>query len=229
MAEVQERCAATTKAGKPCKNPAGEGSSYCHIHQSWAETALEAPPPIPEDAIPANEPEEAGKGKLSEVQREEFRQIAEELNQIAEELDQSSADFTPPLLTPDGLVRLVQENIYRFTPQAQRELIETLKGAVQGTSREDLVNPDTWKGFWYVLNYMAQNQKNEVGETLSRRLEQVPGFALLSDVRGGLKDAKPSDFLEPDTWKGLYYIANYSARMQINQMKERILGRSSKE
>jgi hypothetical protein len=39
-----------------------------------------------------------------------------------------------------------------------------------------------------------------------------------------LKDAKPSDFLEPETWKGLYYILNYSAKTQVEQMKQRILG-----
>ena len=61
-------------------------------------------------------------------------------------------------------------------------------------------------------------------EKVNRQLERIPGFALLGDLAAGLKDAKPSDFLEPETWKGLYYILDYSAKTQIEQMKQRILG-----
>ena len=33
-------CAATTKAGKPCKNYAVDGSEYCHVHQTMAQAEV---------------------------------------------------------------------------------------------------------------------------------------------------------------------------------------------
>lgn len=215
MSEETRPCGALTKAGEPCKNNALEGSDYCYPHRNYSPAMEPAQTPTP----PAIE-----KTGPNSQEREEFRRLAAELNALAEQLRAIDTRFVPPPLTVEGLGKLLQENIYRFTPQAQREIIDTLRASFAGTTKEDLLNPETWKGFWFVLNYMAQNQKQEALEKLNRQLERIPGFALLGDLAGGLKDAKPSDFLEPETWKGLYYILNYSARTQIEQMKQRILG-----
>lgn len=215
MSEETRPCGALTKAGEPCKNNALDGSDYCYVHRNYSPPAAQAPAETP--------PASAKTGPTSQ-EREEFRRLAAELNALAEQLRAVDARFVPPPLTVEGLGKLLQENIYRFTPQAQREIIDTLRSSFAGTTKEDLLNPETWKGFWFVLNYMAQNQKQEAMEKLNRQLERIPGFALLGDLAAGLKDAKPSDFLEPETWKGLYYILNYSAKTQIEQMKQRILG-----
>lgn len=219
MNDETRPCAALTKTGAACRNNARQGSAYCHVHRNYR----------PERAQPAagetSSPATAAPG----LDREEFRQLVAELNALAEQLRALDARFSPPPLTLDELGRLLQKNIYRFTPQAQREIIDTLRSSFAGTTRQDLVNPETWKGFWYVLNYMAQNQKQEALAKLNRQLERIPGFALLGDLAAGLKDAQPSDFLEPDTWKGLYYILNYSAKTQIEEMKKRILGQEESE
>lgn len=239
MPQEENRCQAITQAGTQCKNRAQEGSPYCYVHRNWtpakapASSAAEPSPPQTMEAqgAPAGEPTAAASpasATLTDADREEFRQLAAELNALAEQL-RASEKYIPPSFTVHGLISLLQENIYRFTPQAQREIIETLRSNLQGTKPEDLLNPDTWKGFWYVLNYLAQNQKTELADRINRRLEQIPGFALLSDLRNNLKEAKPSDFLEPDTWKGLYYIVNYSARTQIEEWKRRILGEEDEE
>jgi len=212
MSDETRPCRATTKAGDPCKNNAQDGSDYCHIHRNY-KPIEEATPAAPSQSSVA-----------SGMDREEFRKLVDELNSLAEQLRAINARFTPPPLTLEGLGAVLQENIYRFTPQAQREIIDTLRSSFAGTTKEDLVNLETWKGFWFVLNYMAQNQKQEAMAKINQQLERIPGFALLGDLAAGLKDAKPSDFLEPDTWKGLYYILNYSAKAQIEQMKQRILG-----
>lgn len=216
MSDETRPCGALTMAGDPCRNNAQEGSDYCHVHRNYQPTAAEAAPAQP---APAAAPQ-PGAG----MDREEFRKLVAELNALAEQLRAADARFTPPPLTLEGLGALLQENIYRFTPQAQREIIDTLRASFAGTTKEDLVNPETWKGFWFVLNYMAQNQKQEALAKINQQLERIPGFALLGDLAAGLKDAKPSDFLEPETWKGLYYILDYSAKTQIEQMKQRILG-----
>lgn len=220
MSDETRPCGATTKAGDPCKNNAQEGSDYCHIHRNYRPTVAPLSASTSQPAPAAAQPTAAASG----MDREEFRKLVAELNDLAEQLRGIDARFTPPPLTLEGLGALLQENIYRFTPQAQREIIDTLRSSFAGTTKDDLVNPETWKGFWFVLNYMAQNQKQEAMEKVSRQLERIPGFALLGDLAAGLKDAKPSDFLEPETWKGLYYILNYSAKTQVEQMKQRILG-----
>ena len=211
MSDETRPCGAMTKAGEPCKKNAQGGSDYCHIHRNYKAAVAETPKASTVQAA-------------SGLDREEFRKLVAELNGLAEQLRAIDARFTPPLLTLEGLGRLLQENIYRFTPQAQREIIDTLRSSFAGTTKEDLVNPETWKGFWFVLNYMAQNQKQEALAKINRQLERIPGFALLGDLAAGLKDAKPSDFLEPETWKGFYYILNYSAKTQLEGMKKRILG-----
>ncbi|HRJ43623.1 MAG TPA: hypothetical protein PL105_17180 [Caldilineaceae bacterium] len=216
MSEMTRPCGAVTKAGEACKNNAMNGADYCYVHRNYT-------PPAANDAA---DTAPARSNAISALDREEFRKLVAELNALAGQLAAVDARFTPPPLTLDGLGRLLQENIYRFTPQAQREIIDTLRASFAGTTKEDLVNPETWKGFWYVLNYMAQNQRQEALEKISRQLEKIPGFALLGDLAAGLKEAKPSDFLEPETWKGLYYILNYSAKTQIEGMKQRILGQS---
>lgn len=218
MSDETRPCGALTKAGGPCKNNAQDGSDYCHVHRNYKPAASPSPA-----SSPAASPSVSS---TSGMDRDEFRKLVTELNDLAEQLQAADARFTPPPLTLEGLGALLQENIYRFTPQAQREIIDTLRSSFAGTTKEDLVNPETWKGFWFVLNYMTQNQKQEAMEKVNHQLERIPGFALLGDLAAGLKDAKPSDFLEPDTWKGLYYILNYSAKTQIEQMKQRILGQT---
>lgn len=180
-----------------------------------AEAAEGEPSPIP--VPPDLSPEEAAL----------FRRLSQELNALAAELRRQEPSYTPPPFSVTGLVDLLRTNLYRFTPEAQREIIEQLRSNLAGTRPRDLVDPETWKGFWYVLNYLAQQQAGSTLERLNRRLARIPGFALLSDLREGLKDAKPSDFLDPETWKGLIYIANYSAKLQIQEMKRRILGESA--
>lgn len=242
----REQCLGTTKAGNRCKLTAMEGSAYCHIHQPEEEVPLTAsdapggdapaptdpPAPIPEEAqVAAAEAATeaaaapAGGVRLSDGDRAEFRRLVAELNAVADELRSVDMSFRPPQLSLSGLVALVEQNLYRFTPQAQREIIQNLRASLQDTKPEDLTNPDTWKGFWYVLNYMAQNQKNELEQKIGARLEKVPGFAILSDLKAGLQQAEPKDFLEPETWKGLAYILRHSTQLQIEQMKERILGK----
>lgn len=218
MSDETRPCGATTKAGDPCKNNAQAGSDYCYIHRNYQPETAGSPTAASSPATPLPASPASG------MDREEFRKLAAELNALSEQLRAIDTRFIPPELTLEGLGALLQENIYRFTPQAQREIIDTLRSSFAGTTKEDLVNPETWKGFWFVLNYMAQNQRQEAMEKVNRQLERIPGFALLGDLAAGLKDAKPSDFLEPDTWKGLYYILNYSAKTQIEQMKQRILG-----
>ncbi len=218
----RRRCRATTRAGTPCRNPPMAGSDYCRVHQRLAH------PPAPEAASsppPAPEATDAGTSSLSTADAELFQRLRQELNELVQELRREQPEYTPPPFSVPGLIALIQDNLYRFTPEAQREIVAQLRDSFRGTRPRDLVDPETWKGFWYVLNYLAQRQAESARDRLNRRLATIPGFALLSDLREGLKDAKPSDFLDPETWKGLVYLMNHSAKLQIQEMKRRILGK----
>lgn len=229
MSEERPQCEAMTKAGTRCKNRAAEDSIYCHVHQSEASmtAAMDSPPQPVTESSPTYRGEEKKQRKLPEESRVEFAKIADELRALSAQLQQESR-YTPPSFSVEALATLIQQNIYRFTPAAQREIIETLRSNVRGTKPQDLVDPETWKGFWYVLNYMAQHQRQEAAHKVSQQLEKVPGFAMLSELSEGLREADPKDFLDPDTWKGLYYVVNHMTRLQITQIKNRILGHHAK-
>ncbi|HXF63172.1 MAG TPA: hypothetical protein VNK95_16215, partial [Caldilineaceae bacterium] len=46
-----------------------------------------------------------------------------------------------------------------------------LAGNLEGTSPRDLVDPDTWKGFWIILSHMAQQQMADARRRMQRQDE----------------------------------------------------------
>ncbi|MCB0132921.1 MAG: hypothetical protein KDD78_18800, partial [Caldilineaceae bacterium] len=99
-----------------------------------------------------------------------------------------------------------------------------LKGNLEGTSPKDLVDPDTWKGMWYILNYTTQAQSSAALEKIVNRLSGLPGMALLTDLKGNLEGTSPKEFLDPETWKGMFLIMNYSARATVGDLKRKLMG-----
>jgi hypothetical protein len=77
---------------------------------------------------------------------------------------------------------------------------------------------------WYLLNYSVQNQSESVRETIAARLRQLPGGDALADFQGMLEGAKPRDFLEIETWKGMWFLLNYTLQNQAKEMRQRLLG-----
>ncbi|MDQ3247982.1 MAG: hypothetical protein M3Q45_02125, partial [Chloroflexota bacterium] len=124
-------CAATTKSGAPCKNKAQTDSNYCYTHRNQAVAAT-----APASSASA-----------------QFNRLIDELNSLAGELRTQLPDYTPPTFSAGALVSLLRENLHRFTPELQVDLARQLKANLEGTSPQDLVDPETWKGLWYVLNY----------------------------------------------------------------------------
>lgn len=136
----------------------------------------------------------------------------------------SIPDYRPPSFSTDGLIALLKENLDRFTPDVQIEIVSELKRNLEGTSARDLIDPDTWKGFWYILNYMAQEQSANMRQKLYDRLSTLPGMALLSDIKGNLEGTSPKEFLDPDTWKGMWMIMSYSVQATAVDIKRAIVG-----
>ena len=148
-------CIAVTKTGTPCKNTALEGSNYCWVHQSYApdeqvtgQDRLETPVNVEDLAavIDANSQE----------------QLATELDEMISQVKEIAPDYTPPPFSPKGLMKLLQENIDRFSPPVRLQILERLRGGIG----EDMLDIDTWKGIWYMLNYTVEYQS----DFLKRRL-----------------------------------------------------------
>ena len=197
MTDTENRCQATTKSGTQCKNRAKTGQ-YCHIHQSLAEK------PKPSQA--------------------EFDALVAEINELAVEIKALEAKFEPPPFSAKAMVNLLKENLDKFTPEMRLTLVSELKESFEGAEAKDFLDPDTWKGMWYLLNYSVENQTAGIRDTLKERLAQLPGVELMTDLQNSLEGASPKDFLELDTWKGIWYIVNYSMKFEAEKVKQRLLG-----
>lgn len=162
-----------------------------------------------------------------------FQEVVEELNEIADKLRDKEPNFRPPPFSPTALLSLLQEHADKFTPDALKQLREMLQSA----SPEDFKDPETWKGMWFILTYTAKEEsKSLLGKATSTvsglpgvshglsLLGALPGAGLVRDVTGMLEGASPKDFMDKDTWTGMWYIINHSLRQEAGEMKRRVLG-----
>lgn len=202
MSDSPQKCVALTKAGKPCQSYVEHGSTYCRIHRDYAPAAT------------------------TQAQSEndaELRALIVELNQLAAELHQAVPEYAPPPYTPSGMLGLLKSNAGRFTPEAIHHLQDTL----DGTSIDDFKDIETWKGMWFTLNYLVQMEANERTIGLRQRLRRIPGVSTASDLKDMLAETPKEEFLKVDTWKGMWFIANYEVQNRAQEMKQRLLGADS--
>lgn len=211
MTDQPKPCQATTKSGNPCKLTAQPGSDFCHVHASGtssgaapqANAAADAPVPVPV----TNQPD--------------FTALVAELNELAEEL---RAIQEPPPYSRERLLGLVKGNFERVSSALGMDAANQILASLQGASPKDALDPDTWKGLYYVINALVQAQTDSARSKIVERLNALPGFALLTDLRAGLQDATAKDLVDPNTWKGLYYILDATARAQAGDLKRKLLG-----
>jgi hypothetical protein len=78
----------------------------------------------------------------------------------AGQLKEKMNETLPTPLQPDTTINLVKQVLDKFTPEIARNIMEML----QGTTREDLLDVETWKGVWAMLNYSLQFQVNQLRE-----------------------------------------------------------------
>lgn len=140
------RCAAITHAGAPCKNYPQPGSTLCRVHRPAAEAPpTGAPEPTPEQLQ---------------------AQLHTEIDKLIARV-QDNSDYTPPPFSPQGLLQLITQNLGRFAPEAVLGFLGRLRGSIS----TDLLDIETWKGIWYVLNYSLQQQADAVKRRLAGEYE----------------------------------------------------------
>ncbi len=214
-------CAATTKAGTPCKRPARPGSAYCATHAGW-ETAA-APAEIgAEPATPSLSPPAAVMPAADTTQA--LRELAQELNALAAELQRLVPDYAAPPFSPQALRHLLQHALERLAPGQRLQVLSDLRASFEGTSLEDFKDLETWKGLWFTLNYLVTSEAGRRKDWLMARLQRLPGIGTVAGFKAMLADTPPEEFLKPETWKGLWFIAHYELQTQAAALKRRWLG-----
>ena len=91
-------------------------------------------------------------------------ELGEQLQAVVDRVQEAHPDFNPPPFSPGALIDLVRRNLDRFAPRESMALLRRATEALSGGG--DLLNADTWKGMWYMLNYTVQYQ----GDIVKRRL-----------------------------------------------------------
>lgn len=223
MSDKVVRCRAMTKAGTQCKNHAQADSDYCGIHQKKT-TAVTA---------------EAGSVNRLQELVTDLDSLVLDLKQTLAQKEHASdatmADY------PLKLVKLVRENISRFAPDVQLDILE----GFEGMTVEDLTDLDTWKGMAYMFAYSARFQAGQVRDKVNEHLPEplqpdsmlrfvrshVDRFApeVARDLMNSLEGASKEDLLDPETWKGMWYMLNYSMQFQAEQLKQKLLGEEEEE
>jgi len=226
MSDEATLCTAITKAGTPCKNRAITGMTLCRVHAKVAEPVTEPTVTPTDDAEPTPE------------QRHQFEATIAEINRLAKKLQQMVPGYTPPAFSPTELARLLKENMERFTPEMRLDILRDLQAGLSGPSAKDLLDLDTWKGLWYLLNYSAESQSRTVFSEMRQIVGSLPGMRLLSSLPGAstvsevmtmLEGSSPRDFMDVDTWKGIWYIVNYSLKYEMDEMRKRITGETDED
>ena len=172
---------------------------------------------------------------------EQLRQLVESLNARVAELEQmvqAKSGSESAAYSPLRLLTTVRDNVQKLTPEMQLDVLRNF----QGMSAEDLLDLDTWKGLAYMMTYSARFQAEQVRGKVSGAINQVvpepiqpgrlwqmgkagldrvtPEFA--KQILGTLQGASREDLLDPDTWKGVWYMVNYSLQFQAEQLKQRL-------
>lgn len=148
--EREAQCQALTKSGEQCKNSAQPGTIYCHIHQAVngrpATTGME--PPVTE--IPVEEE------LLSE--RELRQRLMDELDNLIGRVQKLMPDYQPPPFSPQKMVQVLEESEEKLPPRLRLGILKRLRGTIN----EDLLDAETWKGMWYMVNYTLEYQSDMV-------------------------------------------------------------------
>lgn len=183
----------------------------------------------------------AGAPATAEPDAEALQAVVDDLNARLSELQatveaQQGSDTSP--YSPARLLGMVKENAQKLTPEMQLDVLRNF----QGMSAEDLLDLETWKGLAYMMTYSARFQadqmRGKVTETINHvvpepiqpgRLWRIgkssldritPEFA--KQILGTFQGATREDLLDPDTWKGVWYMITYSLQFQAEQLKQRL-------
>ncbi len=211
-------CAAKTKAGNPCKNYSVDDSAYCHVHQTYQEQH-----DLPQDSESFTEQRQTLLKDLDDL----VRDLQTKIPQVAS---------APSIYSPLVFLAYIRKNVSRLTPDVQLGILESF----EDMTVEDAMDPETWKGLAYMASYSARFRANQVKDKMNEQLPEPMQPDTMTDfvktnvdrftpevVKGILETfqgATREDLLDLETWKGMWYMINYSFTFQMNQLRDKVLG-----
>lgn len=197
---------------------------------------------LPPDPEPAPSPAAAPSARTEREEPLKVARRSSRLGALLSELDALVAALRKTIPDPNQpyspiqMITLVRSRVSRYSPDIQIRILEQF----EDMSREDLMDLDTWKGLAYMIAYSAQFQAVQTKDRLNEQMPRpLKPDSLFAAVKGGLDKITPDiakeiassfegttkeDLLDPDTWKGVWYMLNYSLQFQAEQWKLRILG-----
>lgn len=89
-------------------------------------------------------------------------ELIAQLDALINRLRAMAPGYNPPPFSPSKLVNMVEENIDKVSPDVGLGILAKLRGAINS----EMLDVDTWKGMWYMLNYSLEYQ----GDVIKRRL-----------------------------------------------------------
>lgn len=229
MTDQPKLCAATTKSGAPCKNKAQPNSDYCYVHRKQTVSASDKPTKSKSTAkAPPSSARVAAKSTIKTAPKPDkhapLAELARELDKVVDEIHAQLPNYTPPPFSPQALITMIKQNSHRFTPELQRDIVNQLKASIDEADPHSLVEPETWKSLWYMLNYSFQAHTSTLREQLADRLSALPGVAQLSDWTSNLEAPSPKELLDADTWKSAWHVLNHSLKEQADELKRKWTG-----
>jgi 1-acyl-sn-glycerol-3-phosphate acyltransferase len=106
---------------------------------------------------------DSGEETVEEIPDEQMRRrLIEELDALIERLQAITPGYVPPAFSPQRMLDLVEKNMSRLSPEMGLAILEKLRTSIS----QDLLDVDTWKGVWYMVNYSLEYQT----DLLKRRL-----------------------------------------------------------
>lgn len=150
QAPARVLCQALTTSGQPCKKYAQPGGTYCSVHRALGHNGSSHTHDH-ENSSAAPDPE----------------QINQQLDRLLERARQLTPQYNPPPFSPQKLLELIESNLSSFTPEFGMGLLERLRSSLT----TDLLDLDTWRGIWYMLNYSIEAQTGQIQRRLTGEYE----------------------------------------------------------
>lgn len=174
-----------------------------------------------------------------------------ELDELVTELKAAAppdADVTR--YSPLGLTTLLQDYYPRLPADLQSRLLDIFGDM----DVKELASIETWKGIVTMIGYSARAQAEQAADMVDTVLPEplktrnllglfqssadkltpsilkdaasgVKGMASdLEGIASNIEGMSAEDLINPETWKGLYYLLDYGLRAQVALLKERVTG-----
>lgn len=94
----------------------------------------------------------------TKISLEDLQRLVTELEILVKRIKTANPDFVEPPYSKEELSVLLDEHIDEISSDYNRPIFEKVRSYI----REDILDPDTWRGLWYMLNYYLEYQEDRL-------------------------------------------------------------------